>query len=89
MMHSKLNLEDVAMNVVCLRGRISEPELRKHVEMIEAKLPMEAVKDISPIVSADRLDTKYMKADYNALVTLNKDVKEAVLECKRAECAYE
>jgi hypothetical protein len=84
MMHTKLNLEDVTMNVVCLRSRVQDPELRKCVEQIEQKLPIEALRDVSPITSGDRLDSKYRKADYNALVTLNKDVKEATLECNRA-----
>ena len=88
-MHTKLNLEDVTMNVVCIRGRLQDPQLRKCVDLIEQKLPIEALREVNPITSHDRLDNKYAKANYDALVNLNKDVKEATLECKRAECSFE
>jgi len=45
--------------------------------------------EAAPFRDAERLDKKYKKGDYKALVKLNKDLKKTLLEIKRTECAYE
>lgn len=50
---------------------------------------MDVVSNVTPFSSVDRIDSKYFKGDYAALVLLNRDLKNALLECKRTECTYE
>lgn len=41
-----------------------------------------------PFSGPEKLDSKYRKADYKALVRLNADLKRALLECNRTEASY-
>ena len=63
--------------------------LRKIMDMIVAKCPIEIVNMTDMLDDFTLIDKKYRKGDHNALVSLNSTLERALLDYKRTEITYE
>ena len=54
-----------------------------------AMCPLEVVNRLGPYHNKDMISADYIKGDYNALVYLNANLKNKLLEAKRMEVTYE
>ena len=68
---------------------MSDHTHKRIIDDMLAKCPMEVVNRLQPYRSKDMMASEYVRADYKALVTLNANLSNQLLDTKRREVTYE
>ncbi|CDW77697.1 UNKNOWN [Stylonychia lemnae] len=86
---SKIDLEDLILNLQSLRKKTLEQENTKLIDEMISICPIEMVNRSSGYKDQNNIDSKFKKADRESLVELNRQLKFQLQETKRRQVTYE
>ena len=87
--NSRIELEDIIQVVLTVQKGITDDVLRGHCEEMLSQCPLEAVNRLQPYRDRSQVAARYRAGDHEALVALNAQVKQQLMETKRREVTYE
>lgn len=87
--NARIELEDIIQVVLTVQKGVTDEVLRGHCEEMLAQCPLEMVNRLQPYRDRSQVASRFRAGDHEALVALNAEVKQQLMETKRREVTYE